>query len=155
MKITPGMYIELNYSLYLDHIKGELIERTSKEDPFSFIFKEDEMLIEFENRIEGLSIGEKFSFALSKEEAYGTYDDERVVEFDKSVFLIDGELDEEAIAEGEVVPMQDEDGHELEGFIIENKKQTVVIDFNHPLAGENLYFEGEVLKIDLSDHLKN
>ncbi len=155
MKITPGMFVALNYKLYLDHPNGELIEQTSKETPFTFIFKEDEMLPEFENRIEGLAQGEKFSFGLKWSEAYGEYDEERVVEFSKEVFLIDGEIDEEAIATGAVVPMRDEDGNELDGFVIENKKNTVIIDFNHPLAGENIYFEGEVLKIELANHLKN
>lgn len=155
MKITPGMYTELEYKLFLDHVNGELIEETSKEEPFAFVFKEDEMLHEFENRIEGLAKGEQFSFLLTKDEAYGEYEKERIVEFPKSVFLIDGDLDEDSLEEGEVVPMKDDDGNEIDGFVLENKKNTVVIDFNHPLAGENLYFEGKVLVVQLADHLKN
>jgi len=155
MKITPGMSVALNYTLFLDHINGEMIEKTSVEHPFTFVFKEDEMLPEFENRIEGLAEGDKFSFGLSRNEAYGDYDEERVIEFDKAVFAIEGEIDEDSITEGEIVPMRDENGHEIDGYVLENKTDTVIIDFNHPLAGENLYFEGEVIKIELADHLKN
>lgn len=147
MKIEKGKLVELEYSLFLDDPNGELVEETTENEPFSFVFQVEEMIPRFEKELLGKQAGDTFSFAVPCDEAYGKESIDFIVEFPKSAFLVDGELDEEAIAEGEVVPMTDDDGNLLEGYVVENKLNTVVIDFNHPLAGEDLYFDGKVLDV--------
>lgn len=147
MKIEAGRKVLVEYTLYLDNPEGEILEETSQEEPFVFTFKEEAMLDEFERRLEGLSVGDKFSFAVKCEDAYGPELEEAVVEFAKSLFEVDGVVDEEAIAEGEVVDMEDDEGETHQGIVIETKDVSVVIDFNHPLAGCDLYFDGKVLEV--------
>jgi FKBP-type peptidyl-prolyl cis-trans isomerase SlyD len=70
------------------------------------------------------------------------------MEFPKEMFIgEEGEFDEDMFQEGEVVPMQTPDGQEVVGVVAEVKLNSLVIDFNHPLAGQDLYFEGEIIAV--------
>src|SRR4030067_476856 len=57
----------------------------------------------------------------------------------------DGQLDSETIAVGKNVPMVDNEGHRLWGKVLEISLENIRMDFNHPLAGKVLHFNGEVL----------
>lgn len=147
MKVAANHVVELEYHLYIDGPEGEHVESTNVDEPFTFLFGHEEVLEKLTEALGGLELGADFKVSLPCADAYGELDPSAVASFAKSVFEIDGELDEEAIAEGELVPMRDEDGNELDGFVIENTADGVTLDFNHPLAGENLYFEGRILSI--------
>ena len=147
MKVAKGKLISVEYSLYQDGPDGELIEETTPEENFEFIFKEEEMLAAFEAELEGKEAGQPFSVFIKSEDAYGPEDPEAIVEFPKENFVVDGELDEELLQEGEIIPMSDEDGNELEGVVIETSKDTVTLDFNHPLAGIDLFFDGQIISV--------
>ena len=105
------------------------------------------MLQSFENQIEGKGIGDTFTFTLTPDEAYGAYEDEKILELPKSVFQVDGEIDEDILFEGNTVPMMDSDGNKLMGSVIEIKEDVVSMDFNHPLAGEIMHFSGNVIDV--------
>ncbi|MCH2197352.1 MAG: FKBP-type peptidyl-prolyl cis-trans isomerase [Flavobacteriales bacterium] len=147
MKIEKGKLVSMDYSLYTDGPDGELIEETTAEEPFEFIYGHESMLDKFEETLKGMEAGKAFSVLIKAEDAYGPEQEDAFVEMEKSMFVVDGELDEELIAEGEVVPLQDEDGNEILAVIAENNENTVVVDLNHPLAGVDLYFDGEVLEV--------
>lgn len=147
MKVAKGMLISVDYSLYQDGPDGDLIEETTKEEIFEFIFKEEEMLKAFEDELEGREAGQAFSVSIPCDQAYGAEDPEAIVEFPKENFVVDGELDEDLLQEGEIIPMSDDEGNELEGVVIATAKDTVTLDFNHPLAGIDLYFDGEVTSV--------
>jgi FKBP-type peptidyl-prolyl cis-trans isomerase SlyD len=66
---------------------------------------------------------------------------------DKKVFEADGSHEEAMIREGDMVPMEDEDGNPLNGIILEIKENTVLVDFNHPLAGMDLHFTGRIIDV--------
>jgi FKBP-type peptidyl-prolyl cis-trans isomerase SlyD len=147
MKISKGSSVAVNYILRVDGPQGELIEETLLEDPMRFVMGEDPMLPKFEAALMGLQAGEKFNVHIVAEEAYGDELETLFVEFPKSDFIEDGELDEEIFQEGEIVPMQTPDGEMVEGVVCEVKLNSIILDFNHPLAGEDLYFEGEVVSV--------
>ena len=69
------------------------------------------------------------------------------MELPKHIFEIDGKFDSEHIKEGETVPMMSSDGNRMNGSVLEVKDDIVVMDFNHPLAGEMLHFSGEVIDV--------
>ncbi|MCC6601512.1 MAG: FKBP-type peptidyl-prolyl cis-trans isomerase [Crocinitomicaceae bacterium] len=148
MKIDKGSYVELHYILHVDSVEGEVVEKTTEGEPLRFTYGEDAMLPKFEAAVLGLSAGEKFKVAIPCAEAYGDEDEGLYMEFPKSEFIgDDGEWDDELFAEGEIVPMQTPDGQTVQGIVSEVKLNSIIIDFNHPLAGENLYFEGEVVAV--------
>lgn len=148
MKIETNKFITLAYDLHVgEGDERELMERATKEAPLEFIFGTNSMLQSFESQVEGKSIGDTFTFTLTPDEAYGAYEDEKILELPKSVFQVDGEIDEDILFEGNTVPMMDSDGNKLMGSVIEIKEDVVSMDFNHPLAGEIMHFSGNVIDV--------
>jgi FKBP-type peptidyl-prolyl cis-trans isomerase SlyD len=148
MKISEEKMVSLTYDLTVgEEGQIELMERATKEHPLTFMFGMGMMLEAFEKNVEGLKTGDKFSFILAPEEAYGEYVEENVVELPKTIFEVDGKFDNERISEGQTLPMMDAQGNRLMGSVLEIKADVVVMDFNHPLAGETLHFDGEVVDV--------
>jgi FKBP-type peptidyl-prolyl cis-trans isomerase SlyD len=147
MTIKTGSEVTLLYKLTYDNAEGELIEETTTEEPMSFSFGKGEMLDAFEEELAGKKGSEEFSFTLTPEQAYGEVQVELVVEYTKDSFLVEGELDEDFLQEGEWIEMTDDDENVFEGMIEENKVNTVLVNFNHPLAGESIHFKGLITKV--------
>jgi FKBP-type peptidyl-prolyl cis-trans isomerase SlyD len=148
MKISANKLVSAEYELYVqDNDELELVEKTTTERPFDFIFGAGMMLPKFEEQLFGLQKGDKFEFKIDKNDAYGEYVDENVVELERAMFEIDGKLDEQVIYEGNVVPLKDEEGNSYTADIVEVTETHVTVDLNHPLAGDDLYFKGTVLDV--------
>ena len=150
MKITANKSVSAEYELYVDgETEGELelMERATAEQPLSFIYGIGMMLPKFEENIFGLATGDKFDFTIENEDAYGPYEDENVLDLDRSIFEIDGKLDEEVVFEGNVVPLMDNEGHRINAQVVEVTDTHVKVDLNHPLAGETLHFKGSILEV--------
>ncbi len=148
MKISKGTKVAVNYKLHADGPDGELIEETIVGEPFRFVLGDEALLSKFEDVLMGLEVGQKFQVSIKAVDAYGEEEENLYVEFPKSDFMEDGELDDEMFEEGEIIPMETPDGEVLEGVICEVKLNSIVLDFNHPLAGEDLYFDGEVVEVE-------
>jgi len=56
----------------------------------------------------------------------------------------DGEIDHEMLVPGRTIPMRDEEGRQLLGTVAEVQENQVIMDFNHPMAGIDLYFTGSI-----------
>jgi len=150
MKISANKFVSATYDLFVggeDGTAPELMEKATIEKPLSFIFGTGMMLEAFEDKLVGMDVDSTFDFTLTAEDAYGEYDDEHVVEIPKSVFEIDGKIDETIIFENNTVPMMDQMGNRMNGTIVKIEAENVTMDFNHPLAGEDLHFIGKVLDV--------
>lgn len=148
MKITANKYVAVTYDLNVgEGDERELMERATVEAPLKFIFGTDMMLPAFENALKGLEVGDTFNFSIDPANAYGEYNEEHVIDLPKNIFEVDGKFDGEMIKEGNTVPMMDSNGNRLNGSVLEVKDDVVVMDFNHPLAGETLHFSGEVIDV--------
>ncbi len=147
MTIKKGSQVTLLYKLTYDGADGELIEETGKDEPLSFEFGTGDMLDAFEHELIDLKASEEFSFSLTPEQAYGPFQEDLLVEYSKDSFLVEGEIDEDFLQEGEVLEMTDEEGNIFEGMIDENKTNSVVVNFNHPLAGETIHFKGAISEV--------
>ena len=148
MKIEPGKFIAVSYDLNVgDEKEKELMERATKENPLTYIAGMGTMLEAFEQNLNGLSAGDKFNFTLTPDKAYGEYNDDHLVDLPKNMFEVEGKFDTEIVYEGNVVPMLDTNGNRLNGMVVSITDETVKMDFNHPLAGETLYFSGNVLEV--------
>lgn len=144
---TPNKYVTVAYELYTDNDKGihELVEKAPIEHPFQFISGLGIALDSFENKILALTEGEAFDFVLKVDEAYGPYEQERVIELPKETFAINGRFDKDMVYPGAVLPLVNADGMRFQGLVLELKDNTVIIDLNHPLAGKDLHFKGQVV----------
>jgi FKBP-type peptidyl-prolyl cis-trans isomerase SlyD len=139
--------VSFSYELRLRNTEGETIQQVSKSKPLRIVFGRGNLMEHFEKKIEGLRKGDVFEFILRSEESYGAYNEKAIAEFDKSVFLDEAEMEEEQLVVGEYIPMETESGLPFNGKILELTDAKVKMDFNHPLAGQDLYYKGEILDI--------
>ncbi|MCQ2959484.1 MAG: FKBP-type peptidyl-prolyl cis-trans isomerase [Bacteroidales bacterium] len=149
MKVEKNMVIALSYTLYKDNEKGEILEVCKAEKPLEFVFGTGLLLPKFEENIVNLSEGDDFDFVLSPADAYGEKVDEAVVEVPLEIFKINGVVQKDILFEGSEIPMRDAQGNPMTGKVVrlDEEKNVVVMDFNHPLAGINLYFSGKIESI--------
>jgi len=124
-----------------------MIEQATDTQPLQFLYGAGVMLPKFESQLAGLNEGEPFTIKLKDFEAYGEVNEDAIVELPKHVFLVDGKFDNELIHIGNTVPMMSSNGQRLNGLVLEVNDDVVKMDFNHPLAGEDLYFAGKVLEV--------
>ena len=150
MKLIEDTAGSIVFTLRIGNYDGEIIETVNEDEPFNFVYGKGTMLDAFENKLEGMTIGEEFKFSLSKEEAYGEYMEDMQIEFEKSFLLeqFDETIDpEEELVLDNFLPMVDPEGDTLSGKIVHIDDNIVKLDFNHPLANMDLYFEGKVLSL--------
>ena len=150
MKITANKSVSAEYELFVDGEKEgelELMEKATAQQPLSFVYGVGMMLPKFEEQLFGLAAGDKFDFTIPVGDAYGEYEDENVIDLDRSIFEVDGKLDDKVIFAGNVVPLMDSEGNRLNAQVVEVTDAAVKVDLNHPLAGENLHFKGSVLEV--------
>src|SRR3954463_8519150 len=134
MKAGPNSVVKLTYELR-NEPNGQVVDSADKENPFAFLFGHGNVLDLFEKKLEGLIAGNQFNFTLSAEEGYGEYDEQAVIQLDKSVFAVDGKVQEEMLFVGNVVPLQDQDGNPFQGRVVAVTGDKVTVDLNHPFAG--------------------
>ncbi len=149
MKVEKNNVVTLTYSLRIPDQDGDMdvVEVVSEEDPMLFIHGISGLPEGFENQIEGLVVGDTFDFTVEAEEGYGEFDPEAIVELPKSVFQMEDVDQDELLQIGNVIPMTNEDGERMHGQVVELKDDIVVMNFNHPLAGKSMHFEGQIVAI--------
>lgn len=146
-QIKPGKYFEMTYTLSRVNPDGseEALHEMTAEDPEKAIFGVTRGFVPaLEKALEGLKAGDKFDVTATPEEGFGPYDPEEVVTLPKDIFMVDGKFDEEAFYPGALAPMMTADGYRIDGLVQEVKPDSVVVDFNHPLAKDNVRLKGEV-----------
>lgn len=147
MDIKLNKYIAVAYKLYtVDGDKSELVEEAPMSRPFQFISGYGIALDAFEKAVSALNKGDEFDFTLTKDQAYGDYEQAHVVDLDRTIFTINGHFDHDNIFVGAMVPLQNEDGNRFYGKVLSITDDKVRMDLNHPLAGKVLNFKGCVVE---------
>jgi len=144
MIINLNKYTAITYTLRSNGADGELLETVNATKPVEFIFGQGQLLPAFESHLNGLTIGDKFEFSIPSQDAYGVMKEELLVKLNKSLFEQNGVVNEQLLTIGNQIPMQDSNGNRMNGIVREVADDTVLMDFNHPLAGQDLYFVGQV-----------
>ena len=150
MVVENQKVVTATYELYINDENGkeELMEKATSEAPLVWCQGEGMMLPAFEAAMTGKAKGDTFDFVLAAKDAYGEYLDEGLMELPKTMFFNgDGEFDEERVYVGAIVPMNTVDGQIVKAQVCEITDDQVTIDLNHPYAGEDLHFTGEILDI--------
>ncbi len=139
--------VSIVYELRNGSKEGDVVESLNNDNPLTFLFGTGGLLPKFEEHLNGLTSGENFEFLLRSEDAYGPVVESAVVHVPKSVFEVDGKIDETLMKIGNTVPMMDAEGRRLNGKVTSIDAEAVEMDFNHPMAGNDLHFKGEVTEV--------
>ena len=144
MVVTKDKVVSISYEL---KVNGELVDTAAAENPLVFLYGHGQLLQLFEDNLNGLSVGDSFEFMVPSKEGYGEVNDMAIVELPKEIFMVEGELQEDLLVIGNRLPMRDSEGNALDGTVVEVTDTAVVMDFNHPLAGQDLFFTGNVVNV--------
>lgn len=144
MMIQKHSVVSLHYRLQEDDANGELIEETFGQEPLTFLYGVGQMIPEFERQLGGKKTGDHFAFGIVSKDAYGDFNPEAVANVPKNIFVVDGAIAEDLLEIGNSIPLQDNHGNRMTGIVREVGADTVLLDFNHPMAGVNLYFTGVI-----------
>jgi FKBP-type peptidyl-prolyl cis-trans isomerase SlyD len=150
MKIEKNSHVSLIYELREGNHQGRLIEALEATRPLTFIYGTGRLLHEFESRISFLGSGDSFSFVLNSEDAYGDRREDLIINIPLTLFEKEGKIDEEICRTGNEVPMVDSEGHPITGVICEIGDSYVKMDFNHPMAGIDLFFSGKIIDVRIA-----
>ena len=137
--IDDGMSVKLNYKGTLSD--GTVFDSSEGRDPLQFVVGAGQIIPGLEEGIKGLHAGDKKTITIAAANAYGAYDDSAVMEFPKDQLPQDMEL-----TEGMQLAAQGPQGP-IPVTIKEIKEDSVMIDFNHPLAGKDLIFDVEIVEV--------
>jgi len=147
--IAQDSVVTLTYDLSVtdENQQKVLVEQAEADEPMVFLFGHSGLPEEFERQLAGKADGDAFSFSLTPDQAYGDYDDQAVVQIPKQVFEIDGQLDDQMLQAGNYLPMADNEGNHMQAKVVEIGDEQVTMDFNHPLAGMVMHFDGKIQSV--------
>ena len=144
MKVEKNKMVSVDYKLTVD---GQIADQSQPGQPLEFICGMGMLLPKFEEAIMGKEPGESVAFTLEAKDGYGEVIAEAIVELPKTVFMMDGKVAEDILFVGSQIPMATADGQHMMGVVKEVKEETVMMDFNHPMAGKTLNFDVEVVSV--------
>lgn len=139
-EIGPGMRVRIHYTLRDG--RGNLLESTDGDDPHEFVWGFGVIVPGLEKALEGSRPGDVVNVSVPPEDAYGFRDDTDVFEVDRGEFP-----DPTAVVVGQEFTAEGDDGTTLAMRVVELHDDHVVVDANHPLAGETLNFQVRVVDV--------
>jgi peptidylprolyl isomerase len=121
---------------------GETFDSSAGREPLEFEVGSGSVIKGFDEGVSGMQVGEKKTINIPVEEAYGPRNAEMLIEFPKDRFPNDMKIEQ-----GMQLMMSDSSGQNIPVIVTEIKESSVILDANHPLAGEELVFDIELVEI--------
>lgn len=136
-KVEKDLVVSMEYTLTVD---GEVVDSSKENGPIDFIQGKGNIIPGLEKALYGMNLDESKKVNVPAAEAYGEFDEEAVEEVPVSDFPTDIPLEV-----GVELAVEDEDGGAMSAVIEEVTKDTVTLNFNHPLAGKDLVFDVKIV----------
>jgi FKBP-type peptidyl-prolyl cis-trans isomerase SlyD len=134
-QLGPGVWTRLRYDVR--DAEGESLAGAPAE--MGCVFGYGALLPSLEQALEGLEAGDRKSVTLRAKDAFGERDPKAFVEFDRSEFP-------EGVSAGDRFEAEQADGTPMSLQVLDVDEERVVVDLNHPLAGQSVRFDIEVLE---------
>ena len=141
-EVKPGQSVSVHYTGKLED--GNIFDSSHNRDQtLTFTVGSGQMITGFDNALVGMTVGETKTVTLEPSEAYGDLNPEALQTTPRSVFPEGLELKLNELVRG-----RDQAGQVITARVHELEKDSVVLDFNHPLAGKKLTFEIELVSVN-------
>jgi FKBP-type peptidyl-prolyl cis-trans isomerase SlyD len=137
MTVENDLVVSLEYTLRLDD--GEVVDTSDQAEPLEFMQGRGQIIRGLEQELYGMSVGEEKEVVVPPDDGYGEFDPEAFQQIPLDAFPPNVELEP-----GMGLELMSESGEPFVAFVSEVGPDGVVLDFNHPLAGETLYFSVKV-----------
>lgn len=139
-QVKSGDKIKVHYHGKLT--SGETFDSSEGREPLEFEVGSGMVIKGFDDGVTGMTVGEKKTINIPAEEAYGPRNPEMIIEMPKERFPKDMEVEV-----GTPLGMSDQNGQQFQVTVVEIKDDAIMLDANHPLAGEELIFDLELVEI--------
>ena len=139
MKIADGKTVIIDYTLSLKN--GDVIETTKDDEPVTYIQGSGEIIDGLEQAVAGFEKDTKKDIILPVAQAFGAHDPEALLEIPKT------DLPPDSLVPETRIHANGPKGQTINGKVLEVKESTVLIDFNHPLAGQELYCAVHIIDV--------
>ncbi|MDM7859738.1 FKBP-type peptidyl-prolyl cis-trans isomerase [Alteromonas sp. ASW11-36] len=139
--ITGASEVLMHFDLKLEDGSAADSTRVNNK-PAKLVMGDGSLTDNFERCLLGLKEGDKKSFTLAPEDAFGMPNPDNIYHLERSRFEL-----EEGVQEGMIIGFSQPDGSELPGIIRSVAGDSVTVDFNHPLAGQTVIFDVEILAV--------
>jgi len=136
LHVQDGQVVSLVYTLQVD---GEVIDSSEEDDPLQFIQGEGDIIPGLEGALYDMEIGESKNLVIAPKDAYGELNDEAFIEVPKDQFPANIPLEL-----GTELQVRNPEGDVMDARIDRIDEDSVLLDFNHPLAGKILHFDVKV-----------
>jgi FKBP-type peptidyl-prolyl cis-trans isomerase SlyD len=131
--VADNVVVSLEYKLT---VGGEVVDSTEDSDPLEFLQGHKNIIPGLERELYGMSVGEKKSVTVAARDAYGELDPDALIDVPRDEFPPDIPLEQ-----GVQIQVRDMQGELMDARIEKIGKENVQLNFNHPLAGEDLHFD--------------
>jgi FKBP-type peptidyl-prolyl cis-trans isomerase 2 len=138
--IENGSLVCFEYTLSDEN--GNVLQSNKGKDPVTYTHGQGAVIPGLEKGLSGMEVNEEKSFRVQPEEGYGPVDPQACKEVPKT------EIPAAALKVGTALRARDPQGEDQVIHVREVKQETVILDFNHPLAGKTLNFDVKVLDIE-------
>lgn len=140
-RIAQGSQVALHFEVSLEN--GTVIDSTfERPEPVSLTIGDGSLLEGFEKVLMNLTAGDTRTAHLSPDEAFGQWNENNVQRFTKTDFAMTNEPEV-----GMMIEFEDKSKTTLVGVVSEVNDNTIAVDFNHPLAGQNVLFKVQIFKV--------
>lgn len=139
-QVKSGDTVKVHYHGKLS--SGETFDTSAGKEPLQFEVGGGMVIPGFDQGVTGMEVGEKKTIHIPFLEAYGPRNPEMVIPMPRDRFPPDMEIEL-----GMPLGMSDPEGHQFQVTIVEIKEDVVMLDANHPLAGQDLVFDLELVEI--------
>jgi FKBP-type peptidyl-prolyl cis-trans isomerase SlyD len=140
MSVKEGKLVSVEYTLKDE--KGQQIESNVGQDPLTYLHGTGQIIPGLEKSLDGMKAGDTKEVTVEPEQAYGQVDARAVVEVPSD------KVPEEARKIGSSLQSTGENGQPMFARVSEIKDSTIILDFNHPLAGKTLTFDVKILEVN-------
>jgi FKBP-type peptidyl-prolyl cis-trans isomerase SlyD len=137
MVIADKMVVSLHYTL--KNAAGEVLDSSEGAEPLSYIHGASQIVPGLERELAGLKAGESKDVVVRPEDGYGVPDPQGIFGVPRAAFPPEAKLEV-----GESFVGEDDEGQAVPVRVIEVRPDMIMVDANHPLAGETLYFHVDV-----------
>jgi FKBP-type peptidyl-prolyl cis-trans isomerase SlpA len=138
--IRRGSEVEMHFRLSIEN--GLVIEDTHEDEPYVFTVGDGSLVYGLEQALDGIAENSIEKIVLEPEQAFGFSDPENVMPMARTEFP-----EEMDLKKGIVIGFSSPSGEEVPGTVTELTDESVTIDFNHPLAGQTVIFDVEILSV--------
>jgi FKBP-type peptidyl-prolyl cis-trans isomerase SlyD len=148
MRIQKGCIVELEYELR--NSDGNLVESTQSEGSIIYLHGNEEIPPALESELDGVEEGAEIEVTLGPGIAYGDYNPDGLVTVPRSEFPADAEIvpgDWISVQLAEEEDGQEVVGEEMEMLVKEISPEAIVLDANHPLAGQSVTFDVRIVSV--------